>query len=199
MNMRKHHLAVAAAVALAVSACTTPTPREEDPIERARAAVEQVENLTGCRQVRRSRDLGAHVALAEAEQLKHKDKPEKDVRQAAYVAKRHADIAAEQITRGQAEEKSAAAEAERQKVVLQAREQEATNARAQAEAARAQAQSAQTAGAGTSASRRRPAPTPRSAIPLRWKRSCVTCRRSRPIAAWCSRWATCCSIPARRR
>ena len=81
----------------------------------------------------------AHEALQEADRLVEKKKPKSDIEQAAYLAKRHADVATEQIARGQAEQKTAEAEAARQKVVSQAREQEAVTASIQAEAAKQQA------------------------------------------------------------
>jgi outer membrane protein OmpA-like peptidoglycan-associated protein len=82
----------------------------------------------------------AHEALKEAELLVEKKKPKSDIEQAAYLAKRHADVATEQIARGQAEQKTAEAEAARQKVVSQAREQEAVAAKQQADADKQRAQ-----------------------------------------------------------
>jgi outer membrane protein OmpA-like peptidoglycan-associated protein len=141
MNIRKSGFAIASAVALALAACST-QPTRNDALEQARSAVQQVESSPDAGKYAAAEVSAAHDALREADRLAEKRKSAEDVRQAAYIAQRHADIAAEQIARGLAEAKTAAAEAERQKVLLQAREQEAAAARAQAEMARAQAEAA---------------------------------------------------------
>jgi outer membrane protein OmpA-like peptidoglycan-associated protein len=141
MSIHTSRLAIASAVALAMAACATQPPRH-DELERARTAVQQVESAPDAGKYAAAEVSAAHTALLEADRLAGKRKPEADIRQAAYLAQRHADIAAEQIARGQAEAKTAAAAAERQKVLLQAREQEAAAARAQAESARSEADAA---------------------------------------------------------
>jgi outer membrane protein OmpA-like peptidoglycan-associated protein len=141
MKIRNTQLAVAAAVAMALGACSS-QPTRNDDLENARVAVQSVETAPDAGKYAAAEVQAAHEALIEADRLAAKNKSGKDVQQAAYVAKRHADIASELIAKGQAEEKTAAAEAERQKVILQAREQEASNARSQAEAARQQADAA---------------------------------------------------------
>lgn len=130
---RKSPLAVGVAVAVVLAACAS-QPTQNNDLEAARTAVQQVESSPDAGKYAAAEVSAAHEALLEADQLLAKKKSAKDIQQAAYVAKRHADIAAEQITKGQAEEKTAAAESERQKVLLQAREQEAAAARAQAQA-----------------------------------------------------------------
>lgn len=137
--MSKSHLAVVAAVAAIMAACSS-TPERYEELEAARTSVQQVETQPDAGKYAAAEISAAHEALQKADQLAEKGKSKSEVQQAAYVAQRHADIAAEHIARGQAEEKTAAAEAERQKVALQAREQEAAAARAQADAARQQAQ-----------------------------------------------------------
>lgn len=141
MRIRNTQLAVAAAVAVALGACSS-QPTRNDDLENARIAVQSVETAPDAGKYAAAEVQAAHEALIEADRLAEKKKPGKDVQQAAYVAKRHADIASELIAKGQAEEKTAAAEAERQKVILQAREQEAATARSQAEASRQQADAA---------------------------------------------------------
>lgn len=141
MKINTSHLAVAAAVAMAVAACSSPPARFDD-VEAARTAVQRVESSPDAGKYAAAEITAAHTALREADELVAKRKPRKDVQQAAYVAQRHADIASERIQAGQAEEKTEAAEAQRQKVTLQAREQEADAARAQAEVAKQQAQAA---------------------------------------------------------
>jgi outer membrane protein OmpA-like peptidoglycan-associated protein len=133
--------AIAAAVTAALAACGS-TPTRNNDLEMARAAVQQVESSPEAGKYAANEVTAAHDALREAEKLAAEKKSEAKIREAAYLAKRHADVAGEQIVRGQAEQKTADAEKERQKVVLQAREQEANSARTQAEAAKSQADAA---------------------------------------------------------
>jgi outer membrane protein OmpA-like peptidoglycan-associated protein len=139
MNIRKSNLAVAAAVSAILMACSS-QPARIDTLETARSAVQQVESSPDAGKYAAAEVTAAHEALQEADQLVAKKKPRTEIEQAAYLAKRHADVATEQISRGQAEQKTSEAEAARQKVVLQAREQEATAARMQAEASKQQAE-----------------------------------------------------------
>jgi OmpA-OmpF porin, OOP family len=138
MNTRKSRLAVASAVAFAMLAFSAQAAKD-DEVALARTAVQQVEASPDAGKYAAAEVTAAHEALLEAEKLAKQGKSKKAA-EAAYVAKRHADIASEQIARGQAEQKAVEAEAERQKVVLQAREQEAAAARAQAEAEKQSAQ-----------------------------------------------------------
>jgi outer membrane protein OmpA-like peptidoglycan-associated protein len=108
-------------------------------VEAARTVVTEVEAHPDAGKYAAAEVQAAHEALLQADRLVEKNKSKKEIREAAYLAKRHADTAAEQISKGQAEEKAKAAEEERQRVLLQAREQEAARARAQAEAAQQQA------------------------------------------------------------
>jgi outer membrane protein OmpA-like peptidoglycan-associated protein len=139
MNTSKSHLAAAAAVTAILAACAS-QPQRSNEIEEARVTVQNVESSPDAGKYAAAEVSAAHEALREAEQLAAKHKSRKEISEAAYLAKRHADIATEQIAKGQAEEKTAAAEKQRQQVILQAREQEAAAARAQAEAARQQAE-----------------------------------------------------------
>jgi outer membrane protein OmpA-like peptidoglycan-associated protein len=143
MKFQNSRLTVATAVAMALAACASQPPANDD-LERARTAVLQVESSPDAGKYAAEEVTAAHNALREADALAAKKKPAKDIQQAAYLAQRHADIAGERIARGQAEAKTAAAEAERQKVILQAREKEAATARSQAEMARSQADAART-------------------------------------------------------
>jgi len=138
MNIKKSPFAVAAAVAFALAACSS-QPVQNDTLESARTAVQQVESSPDAGKYAAAEVAAAHEALIEADRLAAKNKKDKAIQEQAYVAQRHADIAGQQIAKGQAEAKTAAAEAERQKVTLQAREQEANTARAQAEASKLQA------------------------------------------------------------
>lgn len=138
MNTSKSRLAVASAVAVVMAACAS-QPQRISEVEEARLAVQNVESSPDAGKYAAAEVTAAHEALRDAEQLAEKHKSRKEISEAAYLAKRHADIAAEQIAKGEAEEKTAAAEQERQRVLLQAREQEAAAARARAEAARQEA------------------------------------------------------------
>ena len=145
MNIQKYNFAIATAVAAVLLGCSAEAPRTDD-LAMARTAVQQVESSPDAGKYAAAEVSAAHDALLEADRLVEKKKPRADIDQAAYLAKRHADVATEQISRGQAEQQTADAEAARQRVVLQAREQEATAARSQAEAATQRAQqSAETA------------------------------------------------------
>lgn len=138
MNTSKSHLAVASAIAAILAACAS-QPQRVNEVEEARATIQNVEASPDAGKYAAEEVAAAHVALRDAEQLAARHRSSKEITQAAYVAKRHADIAAEQIAKGQAEEQTAAAEKDRQQVILQAREQEAATARAQADAAKREA------------------------------------------------------------
>jgi len=138
MNIQKLRLAVASAVVFALPGISAQAAKN-DEVAFARTAVQQVESSPDAGKYAAAEIAAAPEALLEAEQLAKQGKSKKAA-EVAYVAKRHADIATEQIARGQSEQKAAEAEAERQKAVLQAREQEAAAARATAEAAKQNAQ-----------------------------------------------------------
>jgi outer membrane protein OmpA-like peptidoglycan-associated protein len=82
----------------------------------------------------------AHEALQQAERLAEDGKSATAVREAAYLAQRHGQIAQQQIARGQAQASTEEAEAERQRVLLQAREQEAAAREQQANLERVRAE-----------------------------------------------------------
>lgn len=138
MNIRITHLTVASALAFALAGCSS-APERNDTLEVARVAVQQVESSPDAGKYAAAEVTAAHEALIQADQLEKKGKS-KQADEAAYLAKRHADIAAEQIARGQSEQKTSEAEAERQRIVLQARETEAAAGRIQSEAAKQRAE-----------------------------------------------------------
>jgi outer membrane protein OmpA-like peptidoglycan-associated protein len=140
MNIKYRHVTLGAAVALAVASCGS-TPVKDDALASAQAAVSQVESSPDAGKYAAAEIAAAHEALREAQGLADKRKSRKEIEQSAYLARRHAEIAAQRITRGQAEAKTQAADAERQQVLLQAREQESARAKSQADAARQQAES----------------------------------------------------------
>lgn len=139
MKYPKTGLTLTAAIALALGACSS-TPSRIAELEMARAAVQQVESTPDAGKYAADEVTAAHEALREADRLVAERESMDEIRHAAYLAKRHADIAAEQISRSKAEEQTAMAEAERQRVLLQAREQEAAAARREAELAQREAQ-----------------------------------------------------------
>ena len=138
MNIRKLTLAMAAAGTFSLLGVNVQAAAKDD-VAIARTAVQQVESSPDAGKYAAAEIAAAHEALLEADKLAKQGKSKKAT-EAAYVAKRHADIASEQIARGQAEQKATEAEAERQKAVLQAREQEAAAARAKAETEKQNAQ-----------------------------------------------------------
>ena len=138
MNMRISHLIVASAVAIALVGCSS-SPKRNDNLEVARVAVQQVEASPDAGKYAAAEVTAAHEALLEADQHEKNGKS-KQADEAAYLAKRHADIAAEQIARGQSEQKTSTAEAERERVVAKAREVEAEAAKIQAQAAKQRAE-----------------------------------------------------------
>ena len=139
MKISNYNLAVALAVTAILAGCSS-QPAQIDSLATARSAVQQVESSPDAGKYAAAEVTAAHEALKEAELLVEKKKPKSDIEQAAYLAKRHADVATEQIARGQAEQKTAEADAARQKVVAQAREQEAVAAKQQADADKQRAQ-----------------------------------------------------------
>ena len=99
MNIRKSNLVVASAVAAVLMGCGS-APAQIDTLESARVAVQQVESSPDAGKYAAAEVTAAHEALQEADRLVEKKKPRSDIEQAAYLAKRHADVATEQIARG---------------------------------------------------------------------------------------------------
>src|SRR5262245_11995345 len=116
--------AVLGSLAVLVFSCAS-APKHNDSIAEARAAIERVESMPLAGEVAAQEVDAAHASLREAENLARKNKSGKDIENAAYMAKRHADIAEQQIAVAQAKKTVEAAEKERQRVLLAAREEEA--------------------------------------------------------------------------
>lgn len=139
-------LPVLASAAFVLLAGCSSSPQRIDELENARVAVEQVKAQPDAGKYAATEVTAAHESLLEADRLVEQRKPAKEIRDQAYLAQRHADTAAQQIVRGQAEQKASEAEADRQRVLMAAREQEAAAARIKAEqdavAARSQADQA---------------------------------------------------------
>lgn len=113
-------------------ACTT-TPDRINELEQARAAVKQIESSSLAGQYAAKETEAAHNALGEAERMASEKKPLVGVRHMAYIAKRHAEIAQEQITAAQAKNEMEQAEAQRQEIVAQGKQAQAAAAQRQAE------------------------------------------------------------------
>jgi len=121
---------ICGSLAILMLSCAS-TPKQPDSIAEARAAIAEVERMPMAGEVAAKEIEEAHTALREAERRAEKRKSANDISTAAYLAKRHADIAAEQISIAQSKKQVADAERERQRVLAAARAEEAErNARA---------------------------------------------------------------------
>ncbi len=133
-------LLVAAFAAVLVGCQSTPDLIPE--LEQARTLVRQVESAPDAGRYAADEVSAANDALRRAERIADDGGSTDAVRDAAYLARRNAEIAQQQIQRRQAEVAMQSAEAERQRVLSQAREREAA---AREQQAAVQAQEAQAA------------------------------------------------------
>lgn len=133
-------LLVVAFAAVLAGCSSTPEPIEE--LEQARTLVRQVESSPDAGRYAADDVTAAHDALRRAEQLAEDDASTTEIRDAAYLAQRHAQIAEQRIERARAEAAMQGAEAERQQVLARAREQEAAAREREAAAQTLQAQTA---------------------------------------------------------
>jgi hypothetical protein len=117
-------------------------PKQSDSIADARLAIRAAENMPLAGEVAAQEIDAAHTALREAETLANKHRPARDISNAAYIAKRHAEIAEQQITIAQAKKTVEAADHERQRVLLAARADEAPRNAVAADTASRHAESA---------------------------------------------------------
>jgi outer membrane protein OmpA-like peptidoglycan-associated protein len=104
-------------------ACVT-TPRESESVESARQAIAHVESMPLAGEVASQEIESARAALTNAEALSKKRRSGGEIDNAVYLAKRHADIAEQQIVLAEAQRTIDAADRERQQILLQARERE---------------------------------------------------------------------------
>lgn len=117
-------LATFAAFALLVAACAT-TPPHNAEIEDARATIQRVEELPLAGEVAVQELQAAHASLRDAEELARKDHSKAAISNAAYLARRHADIAEQQIENARAERAVTDAQKERDVIIARARQREA--------------------------------------------------------------------------
>lgn len=138
--MNKHHHPLTSltpyflcALLAAVTLSCASTPRADPSIEDARATIQRVERLPLAGEVAKDEISAAHAQLHEAEDLLRNKKSKERVANAAYLAKRHAQIAEEQVATAQAKKLLETAAEERQAVIIESRERETAIARESAE------------------------------------------------------------------
>ncbi|MAZ05118.1 OmpA family protein [Marinobacter sp. SS8-8] len=120
-----------------VTGCAS-TPRQNAGIDEARAAYTEIERdpnvaRSGAAQLRQ-----AKIELDRAQALLNEGADVNRVEHAAYLAKRHAEIAMQQGKRADLEEEVSSAEERRKQLMLQMKSKEANEARMEAEALRAE-------------------------------------------------------------
>lgn len=122
----------AAAVLLALSACTT-TPERIAELDQARATVESLENHPKARQAASAQLTEAREALRRADMALENGEPVELIRHEAYLARRNAEIGLQMTSEAEAAEAISQAEARRKEVQLQARTVEAERSQRLAE------------------------------------------------------------------
>lgn len=137
MNKRNMTLAMAVGFSVLMAGCAS-TPQENAKVSEARAAYDGIRNdpnvaRSGDRQLRNARE-----ELSRAEALLSEGADVTQVEHVAYLATRHAQIAAEQGERAELQEQINSAEERRKALELQMRSSEAANARQEAEELRRQ-------------------------------------------------------------
>ncbi|MBS3804470.1 MAG: OmpA family protein [Oleiphilaceae bacterium] len=137
MNKRNMTFAMAVSFALFITGCAS-TPQDIEELDEARAAYEEVSNdpnvaRSGDRQLRSARN-----ELSRAETLLEEGGETGEIEHAAYLAKRHAQIAAEQGKRAELQEQINSAEERRRELEFQRRSGEAEQARRETEELRRQ-------------------------------------------------------------
>ncbi|MCR8914986.1 DUF4398 domain-containing protein [Marinobacter panjinensis] len=142
MNKRNMTLGMAVSFSVLMAGCAG-TPQNNEQIEEARAAYEEIRNdpnvaRSGDRQLREARDQ-----LSRAESLLEGDADIVEIEHAAYLANRHAQIAAEQGRRAELQEQISSAEERRRKLELQMSSDKAAEARREAEELRLQMEAMQ--------------------------------------------------------
>ncbi len=136
--------------AAAVGACAS-APKQSAELDAARAEYEQVSSDPLAREAAASRLDRSQQQLRMAEQSLQAKAPPEVVRQQAYLAKRNAEIAGEQVAERKARRAVEDGETARQRVLLEARTTEAERAKSAADIARAQAEAAGAAAAAAGA------------------------------------------------
>ena len=135
MKKRNVILSVALSCFVLLAGCAS-APKENAKVNEARAAYDAISTdpdvaRSGDRQLRSARE-----ALTRAEQLLEEGEEIVRIEHAAYLANRHAQIAAEQGKRAELQQEIQSAEQRRKELELQMRSSEAAAARQEAEALR---------------------------------------------------------------
>jgi outer membrane protein OmpA-like peptidoglycan-associated protein len=131
MNKRNMTLGMAVSFSVLMAGCAS-TPQDNAKVDEARAAYEEIRNdpnvaRSGDRQLRSARDN-----LSRAESLLEDGADIVPIEHAAYLANRHAQIAAEQGRRAELQEQITSAEERRKALELQMQSTEAEQARREA-------------------------------------------------------------------
>lgn len=137
--MKTQHAFLTLIIAVTLAACSA-TPKRIAELEEARTAVQQVETSPLAGQYAAKEVEEAHNALLEADRLAQDKKSIVDIRQMAYMAKRHADIAAQQIAEAQAKAAVEKGEADRAQALAQSQLNKAAQAQEKAELSADEAQ-----------------------------------------------------------
>lgn len=139
--MNKHYITLGMAVGLTVmlSGCAS-TPAQNTMVTEARAAYAQIKDdpdvaRSGDRHLRSARD-----ELNRAESLLDEGKDTARIEHAAYLAKRHAEVASEQGERAKLRKQISTAEERRRELMLNKSSAEAEKARIEADRARYEAE-----------------------------------------------------------
>lgn len=131
MNKRNMTLGMAVSFSVLMAGCAS-TPQDNAKVDEARAAYEEIRNdpnvaRSGDRQLRSARDN-----LSRAESLLEDGADIVEIEHAAYLANRHAQIAAEQGRRAELQQQINSAEERRKALELQMQSTEAEQARREA-------------------------------------------------------------------
>ncbi|TGN41089.1 OmpA family protein [Marinobacter confluentis] len=137
MNKRNMTLGMAVGFSVLMVGCAS-APQSNDRVDEARAAYDEIKNdpnvaRSGDRQLRDAREQ-----LSRAESMLDEGADIVKIEQAAYLANRHAQIAAEQGKRAELQQQINSAEERRRELELQMRANEAEQARREAEELRRQ-------------------------------------------------------------
>ncbi|HEY9120631.1 MAG TPA: OmpA family protein [Marinobacter sp.] len=142
MNKRNMTLGMAVSFSVLIAGCAS-TPDDIQKLEEARAAYEEIK---GDPNVARSGDRelrSAQQQLSRAESLAEEGAEIVKIEHAAYLANRHAQIAAEQGRRAELQQQINSAEERRRKLELQMSSNKAAQARREAEELRLQMEAMQ--------------------------------------------------------
>lgn len=142
MNKRNMTLGAAVSLSVLVAGCAS-TPQDNEQVAEARAAYDDIRTDPN---VARSGDLqlrSARDQLSRAEALLDDGADIVEIEHAAYLANRHAQIAAEQGKRAELQQQISSAEERRRSLELRMQSNQAEQARREAEALRRQMEAMQ--------------------------------------------------------